>query len=101
MTVEIDDPAKGLEKRDAEGVPVVVRRLAAPNDYFSDACAHAEGALGYAMSVAFLAQSPESFRIVATGITGPSRATRGTLAAARSALASRVEPPPPGWTPTP
>jgi hypothetical protein len=73
LTFAIDDPTAGTVRRDASGVPIVLRYLGAPGGAFSGACAYAEGATadGYFMPQAFLGQATNIFRIFLTGVMGP------------------------------
>ena len=67
----IDDPISGLVSRDAQGKPVVVRKIDNPDKRFSGACSYAEGAPGYLVPIAFLNEPPKLFRTFRTNIMAP------------------------------
>jgi hypothetical protein len=73
LAFAIDDPTAGTVRRDAIGVPIVLRYLGAPGGAFSGACSYAEGATadGYFMPQAFLGQTSNIFRVFLTGVMGP------------------------------
>jgi len=67
----IDDPVSGLVRRDAQGQPVIVRRIDNPDKRFTGACSYAEGVTGYLVPIAFLDQPPKVFRTFRTNIVAP------------------------------
>ena len=67
----IDDPITGVVRRDGQGKAIYVRRLDNPDQRFTGACCHAEGAPGYLVPIAFLDEPPRVFRTFRTSVVAP------------------------------